>query len=42
MSYKDLKAQVKELLDRRLTVGEIASRLCVNSHDVILIAQRLK
>jgi len=42
MSYKDLIAQVKEMLDRRLSVGEIASRLCVKSQDVILIAQRLK
>jgi transcription initiation factor IIE alpha subunit len=34
MSYQDVVAQIKELLERNLDSFEIANRLCLNSNQV--------
>ena len=34
MSYQDVVAQIKELLERNLNSNEIANRLCLNLNQV--------
>ena len=41
MSYQDIVAQIKELLERNLDSFEIANRLCLNLNQVNQIIANL-
>ena len=41
MSYQDIVAQIKELLERNLDSSEIAHRLCLNLNQVNQIIANL-